>query len=102
SPAFGPGRRSFWASIKTLRPRAAKKASSVRLIAPSCITAIAHRSTVDNCKQREPDLQTEWRLAKTYAIVVDGDIVSRHAIAGYLRHCGYRVVEAFDTNEAMK
>ncbi|MNY38946.1 response regulator of RpoS [compost metagenome] len=35
-------------------------------------------------------------------LLVDGDIVSRHAIAGYLRHCGYRVVEAFDTNEAMK
>ncbi|QXQ05583.1 response regulator [Sphingosinicellaceae bacterium] len=34
-------------------------------------------------------------------LVVDGDIVSRHAIAHYLRHCGYDVVEAGNTDEAM-
>ena len=34
-------------------------------------------------------------------LVVDGDIVSRHAIADYLRHCGYAVVEAASTDEAM-
>ena len=34
-------------------------------------------------------------------LVVDGDIVSRHAIADYLRHCGYAVVEAAGTDEAM-
>jgi CheY-like chemotaxis protein len=34
-------------------------------------------------------------------LVVDGDIISRHAIADYLRHCGYSVVEAADTDEAM-
>lgn len=32
-------------------------------------------------------------------LLVDGDIVSRHVIAGYLRHCGYRVVEAFAMSE---
>jgi response regulator RpfG family c-di-GMP phosphodiesterase len=31
---------------------------------------------------------------------VDGDILSRHAIAHYLRHCGYAVVEAAKTDEA--
>jgi DNA-binding NtrC family response regulator len=31
---------------------------------------------------------------------VDGDIISRHAIADYLRHCGYKVVEAANTDEA--
>lgn len=33
-------------------------------------------------------------------LVVDGDIVSRHAISDYLRHCGYAVVEAAGTDEA--
>jgi CheY-like chemotaxis protein len=34
-------------------------------------------------------------------LMVDGDVVSRHAIADYLRHCGYAVVEAASTDEAM-
>ena len=34
-------------------------------------------------------------------LVIDGDVVSRHAIAEYLRHCGYAVVEAANTDEAM-
>jgi len=34
-------------------------------------------------------------------LVIDGDIISRHAIADYLRHCGYAVVEAATTDEAM-
>jgi CheY-like chemotaxis protein len=34
-------------------------------------------------------------------LIVDGDILSRHAIADYLRHCGYVVVEAVSTDEAM-
>lgn len=34
-------------------------------------------------------------------LVVDGDIVSRHVIADYLRHCEYRVVEAANTDEAL-
>jgi CheY-like chemotaxis protein len=34
-------------------------------------------------------------------LLVDGDIVSRHALADYLRHCGYAVVEAANTDEAM-
>ena len=33
-------------------------------------------------------------------LIVDGDIVSRHAIADYLRHCGYGVVEAASAAEA--
>lgn len=33
-------------------------------------------------------------------LIVDGDIVSRHAIADYLRQCGYNVVEAANTDEA--
>jgi DNA-binding NtrC family response regulator len=33
-------------------------------------------------------------------LIVDGDIVSRHAIADYLRHCGYKVIEAASTDEA--
>ena len=34
-------------------------------------------------------------------LIVDGDVVSRHAISDYLRHCGYNVVEAAGTSEAM-
>ena len=34
-------------------------------------------------------------------LVVDGDILSRHAIAEYLRNCGYAVVEAATTDEAL-
>ncbi|HEX8300089.1 response regulator [Sphingomonas sp.] len=34
-------------------------------------------------------------------LIVDGDIISRHAIADYLRHCGYAVVEAANTDEAI-
>ena len=33
-------------------------------------------------------------------LIVDGDIVSRHVIADYLRHCAYAVVEAANTDEA--
>lgn len=33
-------------------------------------------------------------------LIVDGDIVARHAIADYLRHCGYSVVEAATSDEA--
>ena len=34
-------------------------------------------------------------------LIVDGDIVSRHVIADYLRHCAYGVVEAANTDEAL-
>ncbi|MEO7505537.1 MAG: response regulator [Sphingomicrobium sp.] len=33
-------------------------------------------------------------------LIVDGDIISRHVIADYLRHCGYSVVEAANAEEA--
>lgn len=33
-------------------------------------------------------------------LVVDADIISRHAISDYLRHCGYAVIEAANTDEA--
>lgn len=35
-----------------------------------------------------------------HILIVDGDIISRHAIAEYLRHCGYSVIEASNTDEA--
>ena len=34
-------------------------------------------------------------------LIVDSDIISRHALADYLRHCGFAVVEAATTDEAM-
>ncbi|MDB5701399.1 MAG: response regulator receiver [Sphingomonadales bacterium] len=34
-------------------------------------------------------------------LIVDSDIISRHAIAEYLRHCGYAAVEAANTDEAL-
>lgn len=35
-------------------------------------------------------------------LIVDSDVVARHAIADYLRHCGYAVVEGANTDEALK
>jgi CheY-like chemotaxis protein len=34
-------------------------------------------------------------------LVVDDEVVARMVISDYLRECGYRVVEAADTNEAL-
>jgi CheY-like chemotaxis protein len=34
-------------------------------------------------------------------LIVDGDIISRHVIADYLRRCEYAVVEAANTDEAL-
>lgn len=34
-------------------------------------------------------------------LIVDGEIVARHVIADYLRHCGYAVVEAATIDEAL-
>lgn len=39
--------------------------------------------------------------AVSSVLIIDSDIISRHAIADYLRHCGYVVVEAADTDEAI-
>lgn len=44
---------------------------------------------------------TSPRTAKDAVLVVDADVLSRHAIADYLRHCGYGVVEAANTDEAI-
>ncbi|PSJ39978.1 DNA-binding transcriptional response regulator [Allosphingosinicella deserti] len=33
-------------------------------------------------------------------LVVDGDVLVRHAISDYLRSCGYTVIEASSTDEA--
>lgn len=41
------------------------------------------------------------RPAAQSVLIVDGDIISRHAIADYLRRCGYAVVEAANTDEAV-
>ena len=34
-------------------------------------------------------------------LVVDGDVLVRHAISDYLRNCGYIVIEASTTDEAV-
>jgi CheY-like chemotaxis protein len=39
--------------------------------------------------------------AAASVLIVDADIVARHAIADYLRRCGYAVVEAANTGEAL-
>ena len=35
-------------------------------------------------------------------LVVDGDVITRTVISDYLRHCGYRVIEANDGLEAQQ
>ena len=37
--------------------------------------------------------------ANSSILIADGDIISRHVIADYLRHCGYAVVEAANFQE---
>lgn len=44
--------------------------------------------------------QTPYQSSRDSILIVDGDVISRHAIADYLRHCGYAVVEAANTDEA--
>ena len=44
----------------------------------------------------EPDRQP----IPSSVLIVDGDIVSRHVIADYLRRCEYSVIEAANTDEA--
>lgn len=39
-------------------------------------------------------------LVPSSILIIDGEIISRHIIADYLRHCGYAVVEAANTDEA--
>jgi CheY-like chemotaxis protein len=34
-------------------------------------------------------------------LMVDGDVLVRHAISDYLRRCGYTVIEASSTDEAV-
>jgi CheY-like chemotaxis protein len=40
-------------------------------------------------------------VSRKAVLIVDSDILSRHALADYLRHCGYVVVEAVSTDEAL-
>jgi DNA-binding response OmpR family regulator len=44
------------------------------------------------------DLASTQELPRT-VMVVDADILSRSAIADYLRHCGYRVIEGSSAAE---
>jgi CheY-like chemotaxis protein len=44
---------------------------------------------------------TDTAKPSASVLIVDGDIVSRHVIADYLRHCGYAVVEAANTDESL-
>lgn len=34
-------------------------------------------------------------------LLVDGEVIARHALAEYLQHCGYAVIAAASTEEAM-
>lgn len=49
----------------------------------------------------EPSVDPATAETLASVLIVDGDIVSRHVIADYLRHCGYAVVEAANTEEAL-
>lgn len=45
--------------------------------------------------------ETATAQAGPAILIIDGDIVSRHVIADYLRQCAYAVMEAATTKEAM-
>ncbi len=38
---------------------------------------------------------------KRSVLLIDADVLARHELAGYLRNCGYRVIEASGTDEAV-
>lgn len=44
--------------------------------------------------------KSEARMGTETIMVVDGDVLIRHAIADYLRSCGYGVIEAASSDEA--
>ena len=44
---------------------------------------------------------TETKPVDASILIVDDDVITRHAIADYLRKCGYVVVEAANTDEAL-
>ena len=44
---------------------------------------------------------TEIKPVDASILIVDDDVITRHAIADYLRNCGYVVVEAANTDEAL-
>jgi DNA-binding response OmpR family regulator len=39
---------------------------------------------------------------KTWLMIVEADILVRHPLAEYLRDCGYKVVEACNSDEATR
>lgn len=43
----------------------------------------------------------EPSVVEAAVLIVDDDVITRHAIADYLRNCGYAVVEAANTDEAL-
>jgi CheY-like chemotaxis protein len=44
---------------------------------------------------------TDTTSTNETVLVVEGDVLARHAIAQYLRHCGYIVMEAASSEEAV-
>jgi CheY-like chemotaxis protein len=44
---------------------------------------------------------SETKHSSPAVLVVDGDVITRTVIADYLRHCGYRVIEANSGEEAV-
>ena len=41
-------------------------------------------------------------LRQDTVLVIDGDVITRTVISDYLRHCGYRVIEASSAEEAVQ
>ncbi|ESW79382.1 hypothetical protein X773_18225 [Mesorhizobium sp. LSJC285A00] len=50
---------------------------------------------------RSPSMEAPNQQSQTI-LVVDGDVIARCVIADYLRHCGYRVIEAHFAREAQQ
>jgi DNA-binding response OmpR family regulator len=46
-------------------------------------------------------IERDKKKISATVLVVDDDILVRMPIAAYLRHCGYRVIEAASSSEAM-
>lgn len=47
-------------------------------------------------------MSSELNSSPQTVLVVDGDVITRTVISDYLRHCGYRVIEANSGEEAVE
>ncbi|MEG3089780.1 response regulator [Sphingomonas sp. PB4P5] len=83
-----------------LRPTLALQAGAARFVSkPYQFDAIA--TMIDDTLKDLESMASADDAPAASVLIADSDIIVRHAVADYLRHCGYRVVEAATSDEAL-